>query len=170
MLFRSAALREQAVRRAIITRAEIKLAPGEQPGPLDIGQRKVRGALRDLYAERFGAAELDKQKQAAESAGAADAGAQQKLPVLQRLGKMVQGEPQVADASAFYGKLQERLEQSQPLLADALPQLGSRRAAAILAALKEDGVDPAAAHAAAPEKTDAGAGKPVALKLGLSAK
>jgi hypothetical protein len=165
-----AALREQAVRRAIVTRAEIKLAPGEQPGPLDIGQRKVRGALRDLYAERFGAAELDKQKKAAESAGAADAGAQQKLPVLQRLGKMVQGEPQVADASAFYGKLQERLEQNQPLPADALPQLGARRAAAILAALKEDGVDPAAAHAAAPEKTDAGAGKPVVLKLGLSAK
>jgi hypothetical protein len=171
-----AALREQAVRRAIVTRAEIKLAPGEQPGPLDIGQRKVRGALRDLYAERFGAAELDKQKKAAESAagtaaaGAADAAAQQKLPVLQRLGKMVQGEPQVADASAFYGKLRERLEQNQPLPADALTQLGARRAAAILAALKENGVDPAAAHTAAPEKTDAGAGKPVALKLGLSAK
>jgi hypothetical protein len=180
-----AALRALALRRVVVTRAEIKLAADEQPGPLDIGQRKVRGAIRDLYAERFGAAELDKQKKAAEasagttaaasasaSAGAAgsETEAQKKLPILQRLGKMVQGEPQVADASAFYAKLQERLEQNQPLPADALPQLGARRAAAIMAALKDAGVDPAAAQAAKPETTDASAGKPIALKLGLSAK
>ncbi|USX25238.1 DUF748 domain-containing protein [Oxalobacteraceae bacterium OTU3CINTB1] len=179
-----AALRMQAVRRLVVTRAEIKLAPDEQPGPLDIGQRKVRGALRDLYAERFGAAELDKQKKAAEGAAAAkpaaaavddeakgaDAVAQKKLPVLQRLGKIVQGEPQVADASAFYGKLQERLEQSQPLPDGALLELGAKRAAAIVAALKEAGVNTAAIQAGAPEKTDAAIGKPVALKLGLAAK
>jgi hypothetical protein len=182
-----AALRALALRRVVVTRAEIKLAADEQPGPLDIGQRKVRGAIRDLYAERFGAAELDKQKKAAEasagttaaasasasaSAGAAgsETEAQKKLPILQRLGKMVQGEPQVADAGAFYAKLQERLEQNQPLPADALPQLGARRAAAIMAALKDAGVDPAAAQAAKPETTDASAGKPIALKLGLSAK
>lgn len=179
-----AALRMQAVRRLVVTRADIKLAPDEQPGPLDIGQRKVRGALRDLYAERFGAAELDKQKKAAEGAAiakpaaadaddeakSADAVAQKKLPMLQRLGKMVQGEPQVADASAFYGKLQERLEQSQPLPEGALPELGGKRAAAIVAALKEAGVNGAAIQTAAPEKTDAAIGKPVALKLGLAAK
>lgn len=179
-----AALRTQAVRRLVVTKAEIKLAPGEQPGPLDIGQRKVRGALRDLYAERFGAAELDKQKKAAESAAAAapvgaddeagakpsDAEASKKLPMLQRLGKLVQGEPQVADAGAFYGKLQEGLEQSQPLSQGALPELGARRAAAIVAALKEAGADSAAIQPGAPEKTDAAAGKPVALKLGLAAK
>lgn len=179
-----AALRTQALRRLVVTRAEIKLAPDEQPGPLDIGQRKVRGALRDLYAERFGAAELDKQKKAAEGAAsakpaaaeaddeakAADPVAQKKLPMLQRLGKIVQGEPQVADASAFYGKLQERLEQTQSLPEGALTQLGARRAAAIVAALKEAGVNAAAIQTAAPEKTDAAIGKPVALKLGLAAK
>lgn len=203
-----AALRMQAVRRLVLARADIKLAPGEQPGPLDIGQRKVRGALRDLYAERFGAAELDKQKKAAEAAvagpaatsastaGAAGANAdaadavtatatntattgpdasgpaaaRQKLPMLQRLGKLVQGEPQVADASAFYGKLRERLEQSEPLPEGALPELGSRRAAAIVTALKEAGVDPAAVQAGAPRQTEGGVGKPVALKLGLAAK
>ena len=64
--------------------------------------------------QRFGDAELDKQKKAAESApaprrcrgeragdGKAEA-AQAKLPLWQRVGKMIQGEPQVADASAFY--------------------------------------------------------------------
>jgi len=179
-----AALRSQALRRVVAARAEIKLAPGEQPGPLDIGQRKVRGALRDLYAERFGAAELDKQKKAAEAAAGpaavagasatdaatvADAAAQKQLPILQRLGKIVQGEPQVADAGAFYAGLQERLEKTQPLPADALPQLGAGRAAAIMAVLKQAGVAPASAQPAAPATTDANAGKPIALKLGLSA-
>ncbi|MRW86749.1 DUF748 domain-containing protein [Pseudoduganella sp. FT26W] len=164
-----AALRQQALRRAVLTRADIKLAAGEQPGPLDVGQRKVRTALRDLYAERFGAPELDKLKKAAETAnGAADAGAaQKKLPVLQRLGKMVQGEPQVADATAFYGDLQSRLEKNQPLAKDALPQLGASRAAAIVAALKESGT---AATAAEPVSTESEAGKPVAVKLELAAK
>ncbi|MYN20240.1 DUF748 domain-containing protein [Rugamonas sp. FT107W] len=175
-----AALRAQALRRVVLARADIKLAAGEQPGPLDMGQRKVRGAVRDLYAERFGAAELDKQKKAAEAAAGPAAGAgadaaaadaaQKKLPMLQRLGKLVQGEPQVADATAFYAKLLERLEQKQPLPADALQQLGAKRSAAILVALKGEGVDAAAVQTSGPEPVEGGAGKPVALKLGLSAK
>jgi hypothetical protein len=190
-----AALRAQALRRAVLAKADIKLAAGEQPGPLDIGQRKVRTALRDLYAERFGAAELDKEKKAAEaSAGATNApttaapgaaaastgdsvsgspagtasAAAKKLPMLQRLGKLVQGEPQVADATTFYGKLQARLEQNQPLPKDALPQLGAQRAAAVVALLKEAGAT--TVSAAAPVTTDSAAGKPVAVKLQLSAK
>ncbi|MYM68228.1 DUF748 domain-containing protein [Pseudoduganella sp. FT55W] len=166
----SAALRAQALRRVVLARADIKLAADEQPGPLDIGQRKVRGALRDLYAERFGTSELDKQKKAAESAAGAEEVTPKKLPVLQRLGKMVQGEPQVADATAFYDKLQERLEQNQPLPKDALPQLGAKRAAAIMAVLKDAGAPLAAAKATAPATTDSDAGKPVALKLELSAR
>src|SRR6185295_20105952 len=94
--------------------------------------------------------------------------AQDKLPIWQRVGKLIQGEPQVADASAFYQKLQERLDQNQPLAADALTQLGAQRASAILAALKEAGVDPARALPAAPEKVNSDVGKPVPLKLGLA--
>ena len=141
----------------------------------------MRGALRDLYAERFGAAELDKQKKAAEGGAAVPAGeplakdlnteaAQEKLALWQRVGLLIQGEPQVADASAFYRKLQERLDQSQPLAADALTQLGAQRASIIVAALKETGVDPARALAAAPEKVNSDAGKPVPVKLALAAK
>jgi hypothetical protein len=164
-----AALRAQSLRREALGRAGVKLAANEQPGPLDIGQRKVRGAIRDLYAERFGAPELDKEKKAAEVAGAnvAAQDASKKVPVLQRLGNMVQGEPQVADATAFYGKLQQRLEQTQPLPKDALPQLGARRAAAVVAVLKEVG---GVAVADAPAAAESAAGKPVAVKLELSAK
>lgn len=40
--------------RSIARRAGIKLAPGEAPGPLDLADRSVREAVRDLFAERFG--------------------------------------------------------------------------------------------------------------------
>ncbi|SHN30601.1 Uncharacterized protein involved in outer membrane biogenesis [Duganella sacchari] len=165
-----AALRAQALRRVVLAKADIKLAADEQPGPLDIGQRKVRSALRDLYAERFGAPELDKQKKAAESAAGTGDEAAKKLPVLQRLGKLVQGEPQVADASAFYDGLQARLEKNQALPKDALPQLGAMRAAAVIAVLKQSGVNPATASASAPVTTESRAGQPIAVKLALSAK
>lgn len=168
-----AALRARAVREEIAKRAGIKLQPGEEPGPLDIGDRKVRGAMRDLYEARFGAAELDKQKAAAESAppGKKDdtkKDEKSQLPIWQRVGKMIQGEPQVADPGPFYGKLQERLNQNQALPADALGKLGAERADAILSALKEAGVDASRAATAAPEKVEAAPGKPVPLKLGLA--
>ncbi|WP_395685776.1 DUF748 domain-containing protein [Caenimonas koreensis] len=172
----AAALRARAVRIEVFRMAGIKLDAGDEPGPLDLGSRSVRSAMRELYAKRFGDAELDKAKKAAEAgaggaAGAASAASapQAELPIWQRVGKMVQGEPQVADASAFYGKLRERLEASQALEADALTKLGAQRAAAIVAALKEAGVDAARAAATAPQKTTGGTGKLVALKLELGA-
>lgn len=172
-----AALRSRAARIEIARRAGIKDGT-EDPGPLDPGDPAVRRALRELYAERFGDAELDQQKKAAEAGSAAAMGApsasgaqtesaQAKLPLWQRVGKMIQGEPQVADASAFYNKLRERLDQSQPLPADALTRLGAQRANAILAALNEAGVEPARAVATAPEKVSSASGKPVPLKLAL---
>ncbi|MFZ4875642.1 DUF748 domain-containing protein [Janthinobacterium sp. Mn2066] len=178
----AAALREQAVRLAVTNKAGIKLEAGEAPGPLNLGERKIRGALRDLYAERFGKAELDKQKKAAEvaiptaapaaasaSASASASAPAEKIPVWQRLGKLIEGEPQVADTSAFYNGLRTQLEQKQALPADALSKLGNARSAAILAALQQDGTPAARVSAGAPEKTDATPGKPVGLKLGLAA-
>nr|WP_257626258.1 DUF748 domain-containing protein [Janthinobacterium sp. NKUCC06_STL] len=171
----AAALRAQAVRRAVAAKAGIKLEAGEEPGPLNLGERKIRGALRDLYGERFGKAELDKQKKAAESAApvasaaSAAASAPAKIPVFQRLGKLIEGEPQVADTGAFYNGLREQLEAKQPLPADALSKLGTQRSAAILAALQQDGTPAARVSAGAPEKTEAAPGKLVGLKLGLAA-
>jgi len=168
-----AALRIASLRRTVATRAGVRLDVGEQPGPLDIGERKIRSAMRDLYAERFGKDALEQQKKAAEAA-AGNAGvkaeAPGKLSVLQRLGNLVAGEPQVADLSGFYRKLQDKLEQNEPLPADALQRLGQQRAAAILADLKDAGVNPASAHAGDAEAVSAEAGQPVALKLGLSAR
>ena len=163
------ALRRRAVRSEIVKRAGLQLEPGEAPGPLDVGDRKLRGAVRDLYAERFGAAELDKEKKAAEAASPEPA-APEKLSLWARAGKLVQGEPQVADARAFYRKLEQRLVQQQALAPEALRALGARRSAALLQALKDGGIDPSRALAAAPEAVNSAAGKPVPLKLGLAAK
>jgi hypothetical protein len=184
-----AALRARAVRLEIDRRAGIKLQPGEAAGPLDLGNRAVRSAIRELYAAGFGDAALDQQKKAAESAapapaagagaacGAASASAasepaakQQSLPLWQRVGKMIQGEPQVADATAFYRSLVQQLDAKQPLPEGELARLGTQRAEAVVAALKTAGVDPSRVAAAPPEKVESEAGKPVALKLGLAAK
>ena len=210
-----AALKVRLVRLEVTKRAGVTLAAGENPGPLDIQDRRVRSAIRSLYEERFGKAEMDKAKAEAERASPAPAGAQARsagegaareeaaredaakpgdalalapatagaavsaqaaarpaagMSVLQRMGRLVQGEPQVADASEFYRKLLERLNQNQPLSADALTRLGSQRAQAIVAALTESGVDAARVSAGAPEKITAEAGKPVPLKLALGAK
>ena len=178
-----AALRAWAVRAEITRRAGVKLQAGEAPGPVDLHDRKVRRAMRDLYAERFGKGELDRQKKAAEEAtAAAPAGsaasaaqaaaqsAQQKLPIWQRVGNVIEGEPQVADASSFYRKLQGRLEQNQPLPPEALGNLAARRAKAILAALTEAGVDSTRAVAGASGQIDMERGKTVPIKLGLASR
>lgn len=173
-----AALRARAVRLEVARRAGLKLAAGEDPGPLDFGSREVRGAVRDLYVARFGEGELDKQKKAAESAtpaaaasapAAARPSARDLVPLWQRVGKVLQGEPQVADAAPFYNGLLQRLDATQPLPADALKALGEHRAQAIRAALGESGVDASRVVAAAPETTDAAKSGPVALKLSLRA-
>ena len=195
------ALRTQALRRTVLARAGVRVEADEQPGPLDLGGRKLRAALRDLYAERFGKDALAQQKLAAEQAGgggaadlgpvagngavsasasasaaAAAGGASGKLPLLQRLGKLVQGEPQVADPSAFYAALQAQLVERQELAADALPQLAARRAAAIVAQLKlagagaHAGAGTVAVKAGAPEDVTVAPGRPVALALELSAR
>jgi hypothetical protein len=176
-----AALRSRALRLEVARRAGMKLEPGEAPGPLDAGDRAVRRALRELYVQRFGQDELERQRQAAERApvAAADAGgrpdmamgaAPAAVPLWQRVGRMIEGEPRVGDNGAFYRKLQERLEQQQPLPADALTRLGAQRAQVIVAALEEAGVAPGRAAAAAPKKLVSDAGKPVPVKLGLAAR
>lgn len=189
------ALKVRAVRDEIAKRARITLAPGEEPGPLDLQDRAVRRALRELYTERFGKEEYDKAKAEAEKASpaaapketpqeeaekkagsgaAANAASARagdepgKISMFQRMGRLVAGEPQVADAGDFYRKLRLRLEEQQPLPADALTQLGQRRAQAIVAALAEDGIDASRAAAGAPEKVEAEPGKAVPLKLGLA--
>jgi len=198
-----AALRTHALRTEIAARSGRKLEAGEDPGPIDFQDDAVRGAVRSLYAERFGVADLAAMKMGAEMAAASSAKAAQpsagaaadgkpaagagpasepkaaasKSPAAatplaggKGAGVAVPGEPQIADASAFYAQLRQRLEQEQPLAADAITVLGARRAGSILAALTQDGVAPASVAASPPASVDAEQGKTIPLKLVLSAK
>ena len=161
------ALRVQAVRRAVALQAGIKLEAGEEPGPLNLDGRKMRSALREVYATRLGKAALEAKKKAAEAAAPATF---EKVPVLQRLGKLIEGEPQVADPGAFYTALRTELEERQPLPADAMATLGRQRSAAIVAFLHQQGVASERLQAGAVEKTEAAPGALVAVKLGLAAR
>ena len=175
-----AALRARAVRAEIARRAGLKLEEGEAPGPVDVSDAKVRGAVRELYTQRFGAPQWEQAKVAAETArprgeasgaaAASGAPAAAEVPVWRRITNAVQGEPQVADAVGFYRGLVRRLEQEAPLAPDALARLGAQRAQAVVGALAEAGVDAAHAAVAPPAPVPGEAGKPVALKLELAAR
>jgi len=73
----------------------------------------------------------------------------------------------VADASAFYRQLLDRLEREQALAPGALANLGTQRAEAIVKAMQATGVDAARVQGGKPEAVEAAVGKPVQLKLQL---
>lgn len=159
------ALRVRTVRMEVATRAGIKVAEGEEPGPPDLQDNAVRSALRGLLTERHGAPEWDKRKAEAEAAAA---GAP--VTVLQRAQRIARGEPQVADLGPLYRGIIDRLVQAQPLPAGALQQLAARRSTAIVDALKAAGIEAARLVQPAVEPADSAPGKPVPLKLGLSSR
>ena len=136
-----AALKRRAVRVEVARRAGLKLQPGDEPGPVDVGDDATRRVLSSMAAEHFGDAATDTQKKPA---------------------------PQGTEAAVFFATLLERLEQVQPVAAQDLARLGAQRSAAILAMLGESGVDAARVASTPAEKISSEPGRPVLLKLGLS--
>jgi hypothetical protein len=119
----------QALRKEIYKRAGIQFDIDEPLAPLNFSSRAIRKAMREIYAQRLGAAALQERIKAAEDKS-----------LLQRLGQLVQSEPQFADPAAFYQGLYLRLEESQTLPTDALHQLGVQRALAVSKGLTKAGV------------------------------
>jgi hypothetical protein len=68
------ALKSQALAREVAGRAGIAVAAGDEAPPINIEDRRTRGALRDLFTERFSATEYDKLVAAAEAKGKAAGG------------------------------------------------------------------------------------------------
>jgi hypothetical protein len=85
--------------------------------------------MREMYAQRLGADALQERIKAAEDKS-----------LLQRLGQLVQSEPQFTDPAAFYQGLYLRLQETQSLAPDALNQLGVQRALAVSKGLSKAGV------------------------------
>ena len=149
-------------------RAGFALAKDEEPGPVNLEDRKTRAALRALFVERFSETELKRLRSEAEakarSAGAAP------LSLTERLRNFANGDPQVADVREFYRTLLRRLREAQPLPPNALTELGQQRALAIEAALRAAGVDASRiARTSDTPSADAGA-KQVSVQLSLAAR
>ena len=119
----------QALRKEIYKRAGIQFDIDEPLAPLNFSSRAIRKAMREMYAQRLGAAALQERIKAAEDKS-----------LLQRLGQLVQSEPQFADPAAFYQGLYLRLQETQSLAPDALNQLGVQRALAVSKGLSKTGV------------------------------
>jgi outer membrane protein OmpA-like peptidoglycan-associated protein len=119
----------QALRKEIYKRAGIQFDIDEPLAPLNFSSRAIRKAMREMYAQRLGAAALQERIKAAEDKS-----------LLQRLGQLVQSEPQFADPAAFYQGLYLRLQETQTLAPDALNQLGVQRALAVSKGLSKAGV------------------------------
>jgi len=161
------AIRTRAVRVEVALRAGIKVADGEEPGPPDLQDNAVRGALRALLVERSGAADWDKRKAEAEE-GAKASGAT--ITVMQRARRLTRGEPQVADLAPMYRGIYERVVETQALAPDALQSLARRRSDAVVDALKGSGIEAARLAQPAAERAENAPGKAVPLKLGLSSR
>ena len=166
------ALRRAALRLELGKRAGFDLEAEDPPGPLSIDDRRTRTAVRELFAERFSGAELDKLRADIEAkAGAADGGkALQAMSSLDKIARYASGEPRVPDTGEFYRTLGARLAAAQPLPPDALAELAQRRAAAIGSALKAAGVDAARVALTGGDPLNNPEGKNVALELALSAR
>ena len=119
----------QALRKEIYKRAGIQFDIDEPLAPLNFSSRAIRKAMREMYAQRLGAAALQERIRAAEDKS-----------LLQRLGQLVQSEPQFTDPAAFYQGLYLRLRETQTLAPDALNQLGVQRALAVSKGLSKTGV------------------------------
>jgi hypothetical protein len=169
----SAALRERALRAEVSQKTGGKVSADGPVDPINVQERAVRTVLRDMYAARFGKAEYERVKAEAEKGAAkpaVDGKDTASLPIWRRAINLAQGEPQMADAGAFYETLIERLRKTQPIPDGAVRDLGKARSDAITAALKADGIDSTRVAQPAGENVAAGVNKLVPLKLGLSAR
>jgi len=161
------AMKRAALARELGRRAGFALAESDEPGPINLEDRRTRAALRALFAERFTKAELKRLRSEAEAKAQAAGAASPSLG--QRLRSFASGEPQVADTREFYRTLLRRLREAQPLPPNALTDLAQQRALAIEAALQAAGVG-ASRMERTTSKPSADAGtRQVSVRLSLAA-
>ena len=149
-----AALQSDAVRREIATRSGIKLAPGEDPGPVDYANPRTQRAIETLFVDRNS------------SAAARDLRAQQKTSAAQSAGS---AKPAASTDADIARVMTQQLLGAQPVPDNELTALAKRRGDVITAELKEAGkIDPARLDTAQPNAVDAGSDRSVTTALELA--
>jgi hypothetical protein len=170
-------MKDARLRRAIVEKMGVKLAPDEDAGPLSTANPKVQAALEALYAARFGEEawktlqgkwfQANPEKKQESGAG----------KLFSRLkGLFVKEKPlSEADMAALKGTdLYDLLFQhllAKEVVSDAdLRALAERRGHVILEGLAAAGAPVDRVHLAAPEPAEGKAGEiPVRLELGVAA-
>ena len=129
------ALRGEHVRRELAAEQKVKLAPGEEPGPVAFDSARTQRALEKLMTARAGKDAMA--KFTAEFEKKAGRKASRVNPTLALIGKG-------SDDREFYEAIYRRLVELHPLPAAELESLGTQRAAAVSQALVKDaGIDAA---------------------------
>lgn len=128
------ALKSLSVRRELLARAGIQLAPGESPGLLDVGNARMQQAIDALFVERFGLPAARDLRAALAKPAAAPANEEAKpaapAPGLQ--------------AIRIARNMSERLIDAAEVSDSVLSALAQRRGTAVLGELRDAGkIDPA---------------------------
>ena len=129
------ALRSLHVREDLARRLDVKLKPGEDPGPVAVDQAKTQRALEAMLNERAGAKAVEEFQRGYEKARGKKV--ERANPLLAIAGR---GSPD----RDFYQALFRRLVEIAPLSDGEVTALGQRRGEATLRALKEAAGAPAA--------------------------
>ncbi len=163
----AAALKRAALRQEIGRRAGFEPGEGDAASPVNIDDRRTRNAVRELFAERFGADALERLKEEAEREAARD-GKAPDLSLLERFRKFAGGEPRVADARGFYRSLLRRMLEAKALPEGALNELAQRRAAVIAEGLRAAGVEAGRVEVSSSEPTANAQAREVTIALSLA--
>lgn len=146
--------KQAAVRHTVGTRAGEKFTPGEDPGPLDLGDDKVRRAMEKVFEERFGApalAELNREVKEgtlkvrpadASTSGKGEAGKRslfEKIFQGAKLYKLVPGAKSPEQSELLAAEIYARLVESEPVPEQALQQLAAGRAQSVGTELEKNG-------------------------------
>jgi hypothetical protein len=167
------ALQDRQLRRGLLEKSGQKIDPQGDPGPISTRAPELQAAIEDLFAERFGKAELAGFKQGFRSAnpGQLEEGVAGKM--MSRLSGLVrppralnETELGALKGADFHGVLYQRLREKEVVPDERLQQLAQARGEATLAVLKEAKAPVERVSVGAFEKV-AGEDREVALKLEL---
>ena len=159
------ALQEHALRREVAAGVGVKLAPNEEPGPVDVNNYKVQTWLEDRYAETIGKAEyqtLRASYKAKEGGNAITDNA-----MVERLGRAFKTRD-TGPASALHTELLEQLTQKTSIDDAALTKLAQARGQAMREGLLKYGLEGGRVSVAEPVK-QAAKDKLVGSKMNLGA-
>lgn len=121
------ALQEAAMRRQAAAAAGLQLAPGENPGPVDVNNYKVQTWLEEQFAQRAGAEEYKKLRASHQDPNAGAVARVMDSEFVERMGRRFKTRD-TGPASAFHAELLERLTRQVPVADEALVELAQVRA------------------------------------------